>query len=318
MEPTGLLPVVAPRGWTPRKPEPANAGDQRALVHESARARPQRASTSFRANYPKRPAKRPAPPSEKKPTYVSEGLDGVRNQVAKELRRLEWESAGLDPDDLAVLQLFQESFSRLIASFRVYAPVLTRIKTAYDMAVSTRQNRIFAARPKVVKLDALKNGYDLNLQAIYDEHQAESKPHEDTLAKMRAVNADTDKRIAEKQAQIDRDSEALAKVKADLNEQEEWQQTLVSSMKVWEGELQDMHSQADNSDRSVWKTKNSITKNEQKIDLLTGERDRKQDAIEKKKAQLSEVVASIIQLHKDIQQNTAVTLGLLPNSFVFG
>ena len=74
----------------------------------------ERASTSFRANY----SKRPAPPSRGRPaqppTYVDHGLDGVRKQVASELQRLERETAGMDPDDLAVLQLYQESFSRLI------------------------------------------------------------------------------------------------------------------------------------------------------------------------------------------------------------
>jgi hypothetical protein len=64
-------------------------------------------------------------------------------------------------------------------SFRVYAPLLSQIKAAYDSAIDLRMQHLFHVQPKVVKLDALRNGYDLNLQAIYDQHE-EVCDHVDT------------------------------------------------------------------------------------------------------------------------------------------
>ena len=56
-------------------------------------------------------------------------------------------------------------------SFRAYAPLLSQIKAAYDDAIDTRMQKLFEVQPKVVKLDALRNGYDLNLRAVYDKHE---------------------------------------------------------------------------------------------------------------------------------------------------
>jgi len=195
--------------------------------------------------------------------------------VAAEVARLERESVGLDANDKAVLELHRESFARLVGSFRVYAPILSQVKNVFDGALDQRMARIFHVQPKTVKLDALKNGYDLNLQAIYDQHELEMKPYKEDLEKLRAANRQLDLRIAEKQAQIDVDTGALSVVKAQLDELEEWQQTLVESMKQWEGELEKINTAADNSEKSVWKTKQGITRAQEKIVLGEGEKIRR-------------------------------------------
>lgn len=215
----------------------------------------------------------PEPPANR--GYVGAGLDGIRRQVAAEVARLERESVGLDANDKAVLELHRESFARLVGSFRVYAPILSQVKNVFDGALDQRMARIFHVQPKTVKLDALKNGYDLNLQAIYDQHELEMKPYKEDLEKLRAANRQLDLRIAEKQAQIDVDTGALSVVKAQLDELEEWQQTLVESMKQWEGELEKINTAADNSEKSVWKTKQGITRAQEKIVLGEGEKIRR-------------------------------------------
>eukprot|EP01048_Picozoa_sp_COSAG05_P003825 COSAG05_NODE_186_length_14726_cov_28.333630_13_plen_814_part_01 len=260
---------------------------------------------SSRPQFQPRPLQQPDKISAGGGDYVGTGLDGVKRQVAAELRRLQRESEGLDPCDKAVLELHRESFTRLIGSFKVYAPVLAQIKSAFDTTLDSRMQQIFHSEPKVVKLDALKNGYDLNLQAIYDKHDADAKPYRDDLENLRKTNQMLDEKIAEKRKVIDADTASLKDMKFKLDELEEWQQTLVESMKQWEVQLERMNTAADQSDKSVWRKKQGIAKAKDKILMGQGTLARKQTAIKEKDWAIKVAVEEIIDLHTRIQSQTA-------------
>ena len=235
-------------------------------------------------------------------SYLGEGLSRLQRQVASELRRLQRESAGLDPKDVAVLELYRESFKRLIPAFKTFGPVLTQIKSFFDAALDSRMRDVDQMHLKVVNLQALMNGYDLNLQAIHDKHDANIKPYAEDLAKVRKINAQMDRKIAEKQAEVDSQAAQLKKVKVQLGDLEGWQMTLVKSMKRWEGKLNGLTEAADKSEHSVWRTKQEIKKKASQRVFAEQLLLLKQQTHQAKDKELKIAITAIIDLHARVQE----------------
>jgi chromosome segregation ATPase len=228
--------------------------------------------------------------------YVSLGLDKVRAKVIQELQRLARESKGLEKLDESRLQLYRQSFENFVGSFRIYRPLLSAIKAEYDNAVAESSSNVLRMRPKLVRYEALTSDYDLDLQMIYHRNKEETQPIRERLEKIRATTEDTNRRtmIAEdKIADIRAEQE---KLRAELDEAQEAQHVLVTSLRSWERGLDDLHREAEQSDRSVWSIKQKHSDTVQKTLQCRQNTARGRDIITLKQKELEVVVDEIITL----------------------
>jgi calmodulin len=141
-----------------------------------------------------------------------------------------------------------------------------------------------------------------------DGHHQQAKPYRDELRGLKEATAQLDTALAEKQELLTKDTASYNDVKARLEELDEWQHTLVGSMKKWEGDLDKMNNEADQDHKSVWKKKEGIAKAAAKIELGKNSMQRKQSTIRDKQQAIDSTVKEIIELHAKIQVQKAAVV----------
>lgn len=241
--------------------------------------------------------------------YVMGGLDGVRRRIADELVMMERECGRLAEWDHARLEIHRNSFNRLLGSFKTYAPLIAKIKSVFDHAIDVRLRKVAQTKPKEVMLDAISgDGFDLNLQSIHDTFNRQTKGDRTTLAKLQQETAFISGKVDKKQAKLDKILAIEKEIKASMQQLDDWQHTLIQSMRSWEKGLQELHHQADTNDNSVWKKNQDIAKASDKISNGEINVTRKVGPggdLDEKKKELKKLVDGILKLHSDIQVRTA-------------
>eukprot|EP01043_Picozoa_sp_COSAG02_P013624 COSAG02_NODE_548_length_20472_cov_5.958524_14_plen_1411_part_00 len=241
--------------------------------------------------------------------YVMSGLEGLRRRIADELVAVERECGHLAEFDHARLEKHGNIFNRLLGSFKIYAPLFAKIKSVYDRAIDERLKAVARTKPKEVMLNAISgDGFDLNLQSIHDTYHRQTKGDRTELAKLRQDTEVLSTVLAAKQAKLDAVLAEEKQIKDQMSELDDWQHTLIQSMRSWEKSLQELHMQADANDNSVWKKGQDITKAKDKISNGMSTIERKMGSggdLEEKKSELVKIVENILKLHQNIQVRTA-------------
>lgn len=243
--------------------------------------------------------------------YVMGGLDGVRRRIADELVMVERECGRLAELDHARLELHRHSFNRLLGSFTAYGPLFAKIKSVYDRAMDARVRKVSETKPKEVMLGAIASttgGFDLNLQSIHDTYDRQTKEDRATLAKLSKETAFITEKLTIKQARLDQILSSEAHIKGLMRELDDWQHTLIQSMRAWEKRLAELHFEADTNDNSAWKKNQDIAKTGDKISNGTENVERKMGPggdLDEKKAERTKITSNILKMHQDIQVRSA-------------
>eukprot|EP01052_Picozoa_sp_SAG31_P023486 SAG31_NODE_1939_length_6860_cov_6.929152_1_plen_1162_part_00 len=238
------------------------------------------------------------------PAYVSTGLDNVRAKVYQELSRLQLATEGMSSLDEARLELYRQSFEYFVGSFRAYQPILSTIKAEYDTAVAETRGRILQMQPKLTRYNALTSDYDLDLQMIYHKSDEETKSMRERLDKLQRSTNETLRKAKITDAQLSEISSKQSTVRSQLDDMEEAQHTLVTSLRQWEKVLDELHTKAEMSDKSVWSIQRRKAETEQKMATCVQNTLRGEDTLELKTRDLSEMVKRIITLHSQIQEKS--------------
>ena len=238
------------------------------------------------------------------PAYVSTGLENVRMKVHQELHRLELATEGMPALDETRLELYRQSFEHFVGSFRAYQPILSTIKAEYDQAVTEVRNQVMHMQPQLTRYTALTSDYDLDLQMIYHKSDEETHSMRQRLDKLQRSTADTVRRVQITDAQLDEIGTEHSTAKAQLDEVEEAQHVLVTSLRQWERTLDELHTKASASDKSVWSIQRRKEETQQKMSTCKENTGRGEVTLKLKTEDLSGMVARIIELHAQIQEKT--------------